>query len=897
MRLIKRITLLLRSLLRRGRVEHELSAELQFHLDQQIEENLAAGMPPPEARASALRTIGGMAQIEEECRDARRVQWWENFARDLRYTLRNLRKAPVFAAVAVLSLALGTGANTAIFSLIDRVMLQELPVRDPQQLVVVRTSSQKVGMFDVSLTLTNNTLAELRRSTQLQGMATILDTERLNVGSDGATEVLPGAFVSGNLFQLMGVEPVLGRAISPRDDSREGAADGWPALISYRLWQRKFAGSPGVLGRRATVNTIPIVIVGVAPKSFRGLEIDSDSDLFLPSSARPQIESGKASAGFPGPDDFSGSVVGRLQPGATVQTAASELTVLFRQAMAAQHREKEMKRTIVLLPAARGQSWVRNRFHDGLTILMAVVAVVMLIAAANLASLMLARSTARQREICIRMSLGSGRGRLVRQLLTEALVISALGTGLGMVFASWSQSAVVRVALAHQFSGSLPFEWNGRLFAFAAGLCLLNALLFGLAPALRATRISASDVLHSGRTIGSPGVVRVGRWLIAGQIALSLALVAGAVLLLRTLNNLYSVDLGFNPRQVMMFSTDARLAGYDGERSLALYRDLLQRARSLPGAEAVSMIRNPMLGGEAGMTRVIVPGYVPTDAEKNAAPWTLDYPVGPQFFSTMRIPLVAGRDFTDEGIDRTGKVAIVNETMARHYFGTRSPIGEKIAAATETPDVEIIGVAADTHYFSPKEEKSDVIFTPLLQPNGSYVTYLVRTRGNPLQLAGDIRALVHSVDPNLPVYGIMSMGELLDDNLAQQRIIGTLSAFFAGLALVLSAIGLYGVLAYSVAQRTGEIGVRVALGATRGNIVRLVFRDTSAMLIVGVTAGVALSVASAKLIRTMLFGVSATDLASIVLAILILLAVALVASFVPTRRALRVDPMAALREE
>ncbi|MGH9521800.1 MAG: FtsX-like permease family protein, partial [Terriglobales bacterium] len=414
---------------------------------------------------------------------------------------------------------------------------------------------------------------------------------------------------------------------------------------------------------------------------------------------------------------------------------------------------------------------------------------------------------------------------------------------------------------------------------------------------LRATRVSSAEVLRSGRTIGAAGVVRIARWLIAGQIALSLALVTGAVLLLRTLDNLYRVDLGFNPRQVLMFTTDPRLAGYDGERALALYRDLLQRARALPGAQAASLIRNPMLGANTGLTRVVVPGYVPTTAEKEAPPWTVDYGVGPQFFATMRMPLVAGRDFTDDGIDRTGKVAIINQTMARHFFGDRNPIGEKIAVATNTPDVEIIGIVADTHYFSPKEEKQDVIFTPLLTPAVTQATVLVRTSGPPTQLAGNVRALVRSVDPNLPVYQIMSMRQLLDDNLAQQRIIATLSAFFAVLALVLSAIGLYGVLAYSVSQRTGEIGVRLALGATRGNIVRLILRDTAVMLAIGVSAGLVLTITSARLVRSVLFGVSANDIATIAAAVSVLLVVAVAASIVPTRRAIRIDPMAALREE
>lgn len=897
MRLRKQIVLRLRSLFRRSRVESELARELNFHLEQQIRENLAAGMSPAEARASALRTIGGLAQIEEECRDARHVQWFENSVRDIRYALRNLAKAPVFAAVAVLSLALGIGANTAVFSLIDTVMLQTLPVRDPQQLVTVATSAMKIGNFNVSLTITDQTFDALSHATQLQGLTAIAEADRLNVAIDKSIQVRPGAFVAGNFFDLLGVSPAIGRTLNPSDNRREAAASGWPAMISYRLWQQEFAGHPDVLGRHVTVNTIPFTIVGVLPRSFRGVEIDSDADFVLPNVTKLQVDAGKVSAGFPGPDDWPGDAVGRLKPGVTPEAAQAELTVLLQQSMLAQKRPQDAKRTILLTPVARGLSWVRHRYEDGLTILMAVVGVVMLIAAANLASLMLSRSTARQREISIRMSLGSSRGRIIRQLLTEALLISVAGTAVGILFAAWAHSALTSMVLADQPSASLPFHWTFRLCGFIAGLCLLNAALFGLAPAIRSTRVPAAEVLRSGRNVGSTGVVRIGRWLISGQIALSLALVIGAVLLLRTLSNLYRVDLGFNPSNVLMFTTDPHLAGYEGERAAALYRELLAGVHALPGVEAVSMIRTPLLGAETALTRVVIPGYVPTDGTNDATNWIVYDAVGPNFFATVQMPLVAGRDFTDEGMDRTGKVAIINESMARHFFAGRNPVGEKIAVATTTPDVEIIGVAADAHNFGPSRQQQDVIFAPSLKPGIQQATVLVRTTGPPAELAGAVRAVVHGIAPNVPVFGVTTMRELLDDNLAQQRIIASLSAFFAALALVLSAIGIYGVLAYRVAQRTSEIGVRVALGATRTNIVRLVFRDTAAMLAVGVCAGAVLSLASAKLVRSVLFGVSPTDISAILVAIVILLAVAVFASLLPTRRALRIDPNVALREE
>ena len=899
MRGIDKLQHRMRTLFRRDRVERELNAELRFHVERETEENIANGMAPEEARMAALRSVGTMAQFAEECRDARGVKFIESLAADVRYALRTLRKAPVFATVAVLSLALGTGANTAIFSLIDSVLLQKLPVREPDRLVNVRTSTVKMGNFQVSRTLSNQAVDFLARATQLDGIATYREMDRTNVVIGNSSDIASALFVSGNFFSLLGIDPLLGRNLGTGD--AHGGSNGWPAMIGYGFWQRRLGGTHDAVGQQITVNSIPVTIVGVMPRRFRGLFIDSDADVVMPLAVVGQVQAGKVSAVQAKPDDFAGSLVGRLKKGATIESAQSELTVLFQQSLAVDKGSMtgdDSKLTIVLTSAATGSSSLRRRFEKGLQVLMAVVGIVMLIASANLASLLLTRSAVRQREICIRMSLGSSRWRLVRQLLTEAVVLSVLGSVVGILFAVWAREGIVKVAVARG-SAPFPMDWNWHLFAFMALLCAMNALLFGAVPALKATRHDANLVLHGGRSIRA-GVTRLGKVLVAAQVALSLALVVGAALLLRTLVNFYKVDLGYNHRNVLLMTVDPHLAGYaDGEQSVALYKEIRERLAAVPGVQAVSMMREPLLGSSVGMSSVYVPGYVPSQQEGPKIQWSITEGVGPHFFATMQMPLVAGRDFDDETRDAYGKVAIINQTMAKHYFAGQDPIGQRFGLQKDGPMMEVIGVAADAHYHGPKEDPEDVFFVPLLHPDMKQkaATLLLRTSFDPLQVAPEARAAIRALNPNLPVYDITTMEEMLDFNLAQQRILAGLSGFFGVLALVLSAIGLYGVLAYNVTQRTSEIGVRMALGASRTNILRLIFGETAAVVGAGIVVGLALTVGAARLVRAVLYGVKATDAPSIATAVLVLGTVAIAAAFVPMRKAMRVDPMSALREE
>lgn len=917
MRWLDELKLRLRTLFRREQVESELDRELQFHFEQQIAENIAAGMSSDEARYAALRKIGGITQIQEQCRDQRGLHLLETTLQDVRYALRSLRKSPAFTFVAVLTLALGIGANIAIFSLIDSILLSSLPVRDPDQLVFIRTNTIKVGRFNVSTTLLNRDFEQMRkRATQIEGFASTDRVARLNLSVDGHAEVAQGDFVSGTYFQLLGVTAQIGRTLVPEDNPPTGdnvnVTAGWPAVISEGFWRRRFGGNPDVIGRRIAINTIPFVIAGVLPANFSGLTLDEPADVMLPAIAHNQVTAGSVSAGFPKPEDSPSDIFARLRPGASRSKAAAELTVIFLnteladEKLTATQRELMAKRFIELDPATRGSSFLRQRFAEPLRFLMAVVALIMLIACANIASLLLARASARQKETAIRLSLGCSRRRIVRQGLTESLVLSVLGCAAGLLVALVGRSLIVKLGTGPHGS-PLGINWDYRLLAFIVFVCLANTLLFGVAPALWLTRVDPHDALKSAPSTRSS--LPFGRVLVTAQIAMALTLVAGAGLLLATLRNLYRIDLGFNAEHLLMITLDPHLSGYDGERSHALYAQVLEELSRLASAKSATLMNNPLLTGRAHLSNAKFPGYQARLGEDLTNSWTLSYGVGPHYFRTLQMPLIAGRDFTEADNEHAPPVVIVNEALAKHYFSGQNPIGKKVVlgsifkldSKSEKIDAEIVGVVRNAHYFDVKDEQQEAIFTALFQVKpeqfGSAQTLIIRTGGNPASLAGDVRAIVQRIDPNLSLFNITAMTAQLDNSLSEPRLLALLSSFFGGLALTLSAIGLYGVLAYSVNKRIGEIGIRMALGANRGRILQLILRETAQVLAIGIAAGLGLAAAASRLIKSMLYGLSAHDAGIFAVSALVLVAVALLATMLPARRALDVEPMAALRYE
>jgi predicted permease len=531
---------------------------------------------------------------------------------------------------------------------------------------------------------------------------------------------------------------------------------------------------------------------------------------------------------------------------------------------------------------------------------MVLVGLVMLIACANIANLMMARASVRRREIAIRLSLGSSRWRLVRQLLTESLLLSFLGTALGIVLAVWARSAIVYLATLRQSSPAIPFEWNFRLLAFTAGISVLNALLFGLAPALRATRLDLGTALKSGRAGGGATRIPLGRVLIAGQVSVSLALLIAAALFIDTFRNLDRIDAGYDRDRAILVTLDARLAGYRGARAAQVYKQVMDRVTALPGVRAVSVMREKLLSGRVSMNSIWVPGYTLRSGEDAANLWVVANGVGPNFFATSGMRLVAGRDFSEQDNERAAKVAVLNETMARHFFGSRDPVGQHIAwAKSELASVEIVGVVRDIKYIGLREDKMDVIFTPILQDPDAWkeATLLVRTSTDSAGMLNDVRAAIRGVDSNLPVYDLTTMNRQVQSTLSQPRLMAILSSFFGFLALGLSAVGLHGVLSYNVVQRTSEIGIRMALGAQRAGILHLVLGETARVVAIGIAVGIAIALSATRLIGSLLFGVTPTDSSALVGAVALLTAVAMLAAFLPAYRASRVDPMTALRNE
>ncbi len=817
---------------------------------------------------------------------------------DLRFAARMLWKTPGFALVAIVSLALGVGANTAIFSLIDGVMLRMLPVSHPEQLMFVNTNAVQMGSVRISRVMTVGILEQMQeRAKTVAGLCSSQQAVKLSVDVDGQAELASGQFVSGNYFSMLGVQALIGRPFGPRDDTPDGRV----AVIGFAYWQKRFGGDPGVIGKPITVNGVPFTIVAVTPREFYGTTLDQPSALTLPLATMAQATDGKMSGTGPKPTDSAGNVFVRVKLG-TEKRAATELTGIFRQEAIAEASDPQERQTIEkswieLAPASQGFSRVRSQFSDPLKVLMGVVALVMLIACANIANLLLAKASAREREIAIRLSLGSTRARLVRLLLTESLLLAFLGGLLGLLLAVWARDGIVYLASV-KTDMAIPSSWNLRVILFTAGVCLLNALLFGVAPALRATGVDFAEALKSGRSGRLAGRLPLARVLIAAQVALSLALLTGAALFLTTFHNLERVDVGFDRDHELLVTVDPGLAGYKGAQNREIYRQILERAGAVPGVRSVSLTQSRIMSGNIWMNGIYVPGYTLRKGEDERSLWVISNHVGANFMAISGMHLVSGRDFSERDNETAPKVAVINETMAQHFFEGHDPIGQKLAWDRKEAPMTVVGLLRDIKNFGIEEGKQDVIFTPLAQGEpAASATVLLRTTVDPMRVAADVRSAIRAVDPKVPQYDVTTMDRTVENSLSQQRLLAILASCFGVLALGLAAIGLYGILSYGVTQRTGEIGVRMALGAQRANIVKLILGETARLVAIGILIGIGAAIAGARLVKSMLYGVSPADAWSIGIAAAILAGAALLAGFLPARRASRVDPMVALRDE
>jgi predicted permease len=872
----------------RKRKQGDFTAEIEAHLELETEQLKEQGLSEEEARAAARRAFGNVTRAEERFYESGRWLWWDQFMQDLHFGLRMLAKNPGFTAIAVLTLALSIGANTAIFSLLDAALLRTLPVREPQRLVLLHCSNEQGQAID-SFSYPEFTYL---RSHAHALSALAYDNIDLNLSSGAVTDEPSGMLVSDNYFSVLGVQPVLGRGFAPGDEA--------VAVISHAFWKSRFGGNPGIVGRAVVLNGLSFTIIGVTPQGFFGVDVGISPDIFVPLPMHDRLLPGRAI--LASRNSFWLTIMARLQPGRSRDQARAEAEVLYHQAnteeskdLPADHPLVQMFRGmhISLMAGDKGGRGMQDQFGKPLLVLMTIVGLVLLIACANVASLLLARATARQREIALRLALGAGRARLLRQLLTESMVLSIAGGLLGLLFAFWA--AGVLVEFLNQ--SVLDVSPDARVLGFTLALSVLTGVTFGSAPALQSTRQDLTSVLKGEQLAATPGR----RWelrklLVAGQVAISLSLLIGAGLFVRTLANLKNVDMGFQSRNVLLVSLNPGLSGYGAERIRSFYDQLLERVKALPGVRSASVADSPLLGNR-WFDGLVVEGHT---APPNEGPGVAVKAVSPKFFETMGIAIRLGRDFSPQ--DRTGspKVAIINETLARQSFAGQNPIGKHVGAGSLTPDLEVVGVIADTKYGALRDPIPQTVYLPMSQaplPQSAPRTLHVRISDHSANIAAAIRNQIRAVDKDLPVTQVQMFSALVDRDLTQERLIATLSGFFGALALLLVAVGLYGVIANGVQRRTREIGIRMSLGAEPGMVMWMVLRDCLLMVVAGATIGFPLGVWFSKLVASQLFGVSPGDPITVATATLILLAVAALAGHLPARRASRVDPMVALRYE
>ncbi|MBX9602447.1 MAG: ABC transporter permease [Bryobacteraceae bacterium] len=829
---------------------------------------------------------------------------------DLRFAVRGLRKAPLFAGIAVLSLALGIGANTAIFSLLDQLMLRLLPVRNPHQLALLTWRGAHIGNNTGSNSISYPMYLDLKARNEVfsdlagrYGMA-------FSIGHQGQTERVDGELVTGNYFSLLGVEAELGRLITPEDDR---TPDGHPVVVlGYDYWKQRFAGDRSVVGKPLAVNGRTYTIIGVSRQGFYGIEVGAGRALRIPIMQKGELSSGWMT-GY-SLDNRRGkwvNAIGRVKPGITIERAKAGLQPLFKSLLVEDLKTPELAKATTaarqrflnawldVTPAAKGRSELRRSFEKPLWILMAMVGVVLLIACANIANLLLARAAGRQKEIAVRFAIGSSRPRIVRQLLTESLLLAFAGGLAGLLVAMWSSRLLVGLLPAGDSPVDLSTSPDFRVLGFALAISIATGIVFGLFPAIRASRVDLAPILkEQAGSLSSGGHSRIRRSLVVAQVFLSLLLLVGAGLFLRSLNNLRTLDPGFQVSKVIAFTVDPSQNGYQNERSRAFFRLLQEKIEAIPGVESAGFGVIRLLSADQWDRGIVVEGYEARQGE-NMSPFF--NAVTPGYFKTLGIPVIAGREFTEADAMGRPKVAIVNEAFAGKFFGDRGALGRRVGfgSGPETVlDIEIAGVTRDAKYQHMREEKQPQIFIAARQ--NDFITEMsgyVRTRQDAEGVFAAIRRTVAEADPNVPVYEMRTLREQLDQNLSTERMIAFLAAAFGLLATALAAIGLYGVLAYSVARRTREIGIRMALGASGQNVVWLVLRELLLLVGLGLTLAVPASLALTKLVRSQLFGISPNDPVSIGLAVLALALAGAIAGWVPARRAAQTDPMVALRYE
>jgi predicted permease len=950
----------LRSLLRKKRIGQELDEELGGFLEMAAEEKIRQGMNRKDALRAVRLERGSLEVSKEIVRSAGWEFFVETLWQDLRFAVRMLRKSPGFTTVAILTLALGIGANTAIFSFIDAVLLRALPVKDPQQLVVFNWSARakpklkghsyygdcadQTGIGDCSFSIPFFKTVRAQAGA-FSGLAAFAGPINVDLSGNGAASIARGLYVSGDFFSTLGVKAFIGRPLAPSDDSPSAP----PAIVlNYAYWVRAFGSDRSTVGRTVRLDNTTATIVGVADPRFTNLTPGKSLDCFMPFSLADSVRSewwGNEDR-LSDPTDWWIVILGRLKAGVSIGQAQAAADTLFRNETihgAAPLFKSEDAPAVTLRPARSGLDGETSEIAPMLFVVMVAVGSVLLIACANVAGLTLARSATRQKEMAARLALGAGRARIVRQLLTESVLLALTGGALGVLVAIWGVDALGKLmssASDQPFLFTVAPDW--RVLAFTVAVTLVTGILFGLAPALRGSRVDLTPSLKESPSSLPGSVTHTARWfrlgdaLVIAQVALSMVVLIGAGLLVRTLRNLHNLNPGFDPQNILLFGVDPHLAGYTDQQTQQLYANLQQRFAAIPGVISASYSEEALLSGGWSAGDVHVDGAPP---KQNANTGKL--PVGLNFFSTMRIPMLTGRNFTsadfaaaaatnaaekahdaaaaktkpaspsvsaaptalDEAYYHSAPVPlIINEAFARKYLANQNPIGLHIGDAWHDDSqvhksgrgYTIIGVVGDTKYPQLRRNIVPIIFSPLVSNEAHFE---LRTAANPRSLVKNVREIVSQAGDNLPLTEMRTQTEQIDQLLFQERLMSRLSSFFGALALVLACIGLYGLLSYEVARRTRELGIRMALGAQQCNLLRLVVGQGILLALIGAVIGIAAALGVTRFMASMLFGIKATDPATFIGVAAMLIVVALAACYIPARRAMKVDPMVALRYE
>jgi predicted permease len=899
----------------RKRLEIDLDKELRFHFDSQVADKVRSGIPENEARRLTRLEFGGMDQIKEGCRESRGTTWLELIVQDVSYGVRQLRNSPGFALIAILSLTLGIGANTAIFTLLNAILLRPLPIQNPGELLLFGNGGAHGSTFSVpdgnTKLFSRSFLRDFRqKNTSFSGVAAVDSSQFATKASiaGAAYQTIHVDLVSGSYFSVLGVPPFLGRTIEESDDSSDGA--GPVVVASYNWFQRHFGGDPSALGKVIRIQSHDYTLVGVARPGFQGVTVGQSTDLWIPLS----MEKGFARPGWQAlGDNFfqSLNLIGRLKPSVTAARANAETNLLFKHIVRSylgpqpsqKHLDDVAHASVQLTPGGRGICPLRFAFSLPLKILMAIVALVLLIACANIANMLLTRGVARTRELAMRMALGASRRRIAFQLLTESALLAVLGASTGVALA-WKASAILLgMATPGPDPVSLNLTPDLRMLAFTLGVTVLTALLFGTLPTFRSTRLELTPALKDGRgtsSVSARGIMA--RSLIIGQVALSVLLMVVAGLFVRSLIHLYDVDTGFDPHNVLIFTLDSSTAnlpkGPDEIRSVQLQEQIEQRVQAIPGVQSESFAF--VAFHEGGWSdNVLFRGVPRTPANGEEVNFNI---TSNGFFSAMGIPLTEGRTFNSEDRQNSPKVAVINETMAHHFFSNGSPIGQHFGIG-ETPDhpgeIEVIGVVKDSKYYTLDEGNLMAAYFPCTQNPGFYGNFVVRYApgANRQEIVSGVRHSIAEINSNILVNSVSTLQEQVDRSIAQQSLIAQLSTFFGILAVFLACIGIYGVLSYSVARRTSELGIRLALGAQSRALLWLVMRECILLLTVGFAIGIPVALSSTHVLKSLLYQLSPLDPTAIVMAIAAVACITVAAGWLPARRASKVNPMQALRTE